>query len=376
MIPIEKELDESSPDQRKSRMALLMKEAKAAGLWAIGHPVELGGHGMPFMDYVHVNEVIGRSFYAMQALGTLSLQDSLMLNRHASKTCKERYLKPLVNGDTVPSIGMTEPDVASSDPTQIQTTAVLEAGTWTINGRKWFTTGAVDAEYTTVMCRTDPDAPRHQRFSLIIVPTSNPGYRIVRETPVLGIAGGHYEIELKAAKVPRDNLVGPRGGGFRVAQERLGPGRIFHCMRWLGQAQRAFDLMCRRLHNRVAFGESLAHKQLMQSHVFESAAEIQAARLLTLNAARKLDAGGEARTEIGLIKVVGARMLHNVVDRAIQVHGALGLTSDTPLDRMYRHAREARIYDGPDEVHIQSVARRYLKAYRDDGPGIDFGEPD
>lgn len=376
VIPLEKDLYQCDRAQRKSKMDRLMDEAKAEGLWAIGHPLELGGHGMPFLDYVHVNEVIGRSFFAMQALGTLSLQDSLMLNRHASVACRGLYLKPLVNGDKVPSIGMTEPDVASSDPTQIRTMAVLENGTWTINGRKWFTTGAADADYTTVMCRTDPDAPRHQRFSLIIVPTSIPGYRIVRETPVLGIAGGHYEIELKDAKVPEDNLVGPRGGGFKVAQERLGPGRIFHCMRWLGQAQRAFDLMCRRLHDRVAFGETLAHKQLMQSHVFESAAEIQAARLLTLNAARKLDAGEEAREEIGLIKVVGARMLHNVIDRAIQVHGALGLTPDTPLDRMYRHAREARIYDGPDEVHIQSVARRYLKAYRDGGPGIDFGEPD
>ena len=376
VIPAEKELHESDRAQRNLKLAGLMDKAKAAGLWAIGHPVNLGGQGMPFMDYVNVNEVIGRSFYAMQALGTLSLQDSLMLNKHASNSCKERYLKPLVKGDTVPSIGMTEPEVAGSDPTQIQTTAVLQNGTWTINGRKWFTTGAADADYTTVMCLTDPDAPRHQRFSLIIVPTSNPGYRIVRETPVLGIAGGHYEIELKDAQVPGENLVGLRGGGFKVAQERLGPGRIFHCMRWLGQAQRAFDLMCRRLHNRVAFGEPLAYKQLMQSHVFESAAEIQAARLLTLNAARKLDAGGEAREEVGLIKVVGARMLHNVIDRAIQVHGALGLTPDTPLDRMYRHAREARLYDGPDEVHIQSVARRYLKAYRDDGPGIDFGEPD
>lgn len=374
VIPVEKEFYECDRTQRKSRMALLVDEAKSEGLWAIGHPVELGGHGMPFLDYVHVNEVIGRSFFAMQALGTLSLQDSLMLNRHASKACRERYLAPLVNGDKVPSIGMTEPDVASSDPTQIRTTAVLENGTWAVNGRKWFTTGAADADYTTVMCCTDPEAARHQRFSLIIVPTSNPGYRIVRETPVLGIAGGHYEIELTDARVPEENLVGSRGEGFRVAQERLGPGRIFHCMRWLGQAQRAFDLMCRRLHDRVAFGEPLARKQLMQSHVFESAAEIQAARLLTLNAARKLDAGEEAREEIGLIKVVGARMLHNVIDRAIQVHGALGLTPDTPLDRMYRHAREARIYDGPDEVHIQSVARRYLKAYRDGGPGIDFGE--
>ena len=375
VVPAEADMDASERRQRKLTMARLMDEAKKAGLWALGHPRELGGHGMPFMDYVHVNEVIGRSFYAMQALGTLSLQDSLMLHRHASDTWQERYLAPLVAGETIPSFAMTEPGVAGSDPTRLETSATLENGTWTINGRKWFTTGAGDAEYTTVMCRTDPDAPRHERFSLIIVPTNDAGYRIVRETPVLGIEGGHWEIELKDVKVPEENLVGPRGGGFKVAQERLGPGRIFHCMRWLGQAQRAFDLMCRRLNNRAAFGEPLSCKQLMQSHVFESAAEIQSSRLLTLDAARKLDAGEEAREEIGLIKVVGARMLHNVVDRAIQVHGALGLTADTPLDRMYRHAREARIYDGPDEVHIQSVAKRYLRAYRDGGAGIDFGDP-
>jgi alkylation response protein AidB-like acyl-CoA dehydrogenase len=224
------------------------------------------------------------------------------------------------------------------------------------------------------MCRTETDAPKHECFSLIIIPTNNPGYRIIRDTPVLGLHGGHWEIAFDNARVPEENLLGGRGKGFRIAQERLGPGRIFHCMRWLGQAQRAFDLMCRRLNDREAFGEPLANKQLMQSHVFESAAEIQACRQLTLNAARKLDEGGEAREEIGLIKVVGARMLHNVIDRAIQVYGAKGLTDDTPLSRMYRHAREARIYDGPDEVHIQSVARRYLRQYRAGGPGMDFGE--
>jgi len=375
IYPVEHEMDHGSRTDRNLVMAQLMEEAKHAGLWALGHPVDIGGQGMPFMDYVHVNEVIGRSYYAMQALGTLSLQDSLMLSKYASPAWREQYLAPLVAGESIPSFAMTEPAVASSDPTQLQTTAVLEDGHWIINGRKWFTSGAGDADYTTVMCRTETDAPKHECFSMIIVPTNNAGYHIVRETPVLGINGSHWEIEFDNARVPEDNLVGPRGKGFTIAQQRLGPGRIFHCMRWLGQAQRAFDLMCYRLNNRVAFGEPLAYKQLMQSHVFESAAEIQASRLLTLEAARKLDAGEEAREEIGLIKVVGARMLHRVIDRAIQVHGALGLTDDTPLSRMYRHAREARIYDGPDEVHIQSVARRYLKAYRDGGPGKDFGEP-
>jgi acyl-CoA dehydrogenase len=375
IYPVEYEMDHGNRTEQNLLMAQLMDDAKEAGLWALGHPVEIGGQGMPFLDYVHVNEVIGRSYYAMQALGTLSLQDSLMLSKYASPSWRKQYLKPLVAGESIPSFAMTEPAVASSDPTQLQTTAVLEDGHWIIKGRKWFTSGAGDADYTTVMCRTETDAPKHECFSMIIVPTNNAGYNILRETRVLGINGSHWEINFDNARVPEENLVGERGKGFKIAQLRLGPGRIFHCMRWLGQAQRAFDLMCYRLNNRVAFGEPLAYKQLMQSHVFESAAEIQASRLLTLAAARKLDSGEEAREEIGLIKVVGARMLHNVIDRAIQVHGALGLTDDTPLSLMYRHAREARIYDGPDEVHIQSVARRYLKAYRDGGPGKDFGDP-
>jgi alkylation response protein AidB-like acyl-CoA dehydrogenase len=261
-----------------------------------------------------------------------------------------------------PSFAMTEPDVAGSDPTGLRTTAELDGDHWVIRGRKWFTTGAAQAAYTTVMCRTEPDAASpHRAFSMIIVPTDTPGYRIVRETPVLGLHGGHYEVAYEDVRVPADNLLGPRGHGFVIAQERLGPGRIFHCMRWLGQAQRAFELMCARLDSRVAFGEPLSAKQLMQQHVFDSYTQIQAARLLTLQAAEQIDAGDQARIEIGAIKVVGARMLHDVIDRAIQVHGAAGLTDDTPLSRMYRHAREARLYDGPDEVHIQSTARRILR---------------
>jgi alkylation response protein AidB-like acyl-CoA dehydrogenase len=376
VYPQEAELDKPDRAVRKRIMLQLTQEAKAQGLWALGHPKEIGGQGMAFMDYVYINEVIGRSAYAMPALGTQTLQDSLMLHRHANPTWRDRYLKPLVTGEIVPSFAMTEPDVASSDPTQIKTSAVLKNGHWTISGRKWFTTGANEAAYTTVMCRTEFDAPAHESFSMIVVPTDAPGYRLVRETPVLGIMGGHCEVAYENVVVPEENLLGPRGQGFRIAQQRLGPGRIFHAMRWLGQAQRAFDLMCRRMHERTAFGGKLADKQMLQRYVFESAAEIQASRLLTLDAARKMDEGREARIEIALIKVVGAEMLNNVIDRAIQVHGARGLTPDTPLDMMYRHAREARIYDGPDEVHIESVAKRLLRTYRDGGGGFDFGLQD
>ncbi len=365
-------------DREAARAALreLIDQAKQAGLWALGHPKEVGGQGMPFMEYVYINEVIGRSEFGQQVFGTVSHQDSIMLHLYASPKWQAEYLAPLVNGDIYPSFAMTEPDIASSDPTQLQTQAVLEDGHWVITGRKWFTTGAADAAYTTIMCRTEPDAAPHHAFSMIVVPTSAEGYNIVRDTPVLGMNSGHYEVAYDNIRVPEDHLLGRRGEGFMIAQKRLGPGRIFHCMRWLGQAQRAFDLMCERLHSRSAFGGSLASKQLMQKHVFDSLAEIQAARQLTLQAARRIDGGDPARVEIGMIKVMGATMLHNVIDRAIQVHGAMGLTDDTPLSRMYRHAREARIYDGPDEVHVQSVARQLLKRYADGGPGWDFGERD
>ena len=350
----------------------LQDEARAQGLWALGHPAELGGGGLPFLDYVYVNEVQGRSEFGQIALGSFTLQDSLMLHQYANDAQRERWLLPLVRGEISPSFAMTEPDVASSDPTQLQTSAVLDGDEWVISGRKWFTTNANRAAYTTVMVRTEPDAPDHSAFSMILVPTDTPGYRIVRETPVLGIMGGHCEVAYDDVRVPASNLLGPRGHGFLIAQQRLGPGRIFHCMRWLGQAQRAFDLLCNRLNARTAFGEPLAKKQLMQQHVFESYAEIQAARLLTLAAAHKVDAGEQARVEIGVIKVVGARMLHNVIDRAIQAYGAAGLTDDTPLSFMYRAARFGRIYDGPDEVHVHTIARRLLKEYRD-GTGWDFG---
>jgi alkylation response protein AidB-like acyl-CoA dehydrogenase len=370
--PAEPLVEDRADEEGRAAMRRLMQEAKEEGLWALGHPKEIGGQGLPFLDYVYVNEVVGRSQLAMVALGTHSLQDSIMLHLYASPMWRDRYLKPLVEGEIFPSFGMTEPDVASSDPTQLKTTARLENGHWVINGRKWFTSGADRAAYTTVMVRTETDKPDHDSFSMIIVPTNTPGYNIVRDVRVMGHYGGHCEVAYENVRVPAENLLGPRGAGFKIAQKRLGPGRIFHCMRWLGQAQRAFDLLCERANSRVAFGGPLADKQLIQKFVFDSAAEIQASRMLTLHAAHRIDQGDEARVEIALIKVVGAEMLHNVIDRAIQVYGAKGVTEDTPLERMYRHARFARIYDGPDEVHITTTARRILSSYRR-GDGWDFG---
>jgi len=370
--PVEPLVEERDDEAGRDAMRRLMQEAKEEGLWALGHPREIGGQGLPFLDYVYVNEVVGRSGVAMVALGTHSLQDSIMLHEFADAEWRDKYLKPLVEGEIFPSFAMTEPDVASSDPTQLQTRATLDGDTWVINGRKWFTSGADRAAYTTVMCRTEPDAPAHDAFSMIIVPTSTPGYNILRDVRVMGHYGGHCEVQYDGVRVPKKNLLGPRGAGFKIAQRRLGPGRIFHCMRWLGQAQRAFDLMCERANSRVAFGKTLGQHQQIQKFVFDSLCEIQASRLLTLQAAQKIDRGDEARVEIGMIKVFGAEMLHNVIDRAIQVFGAKGVTEDTPLERMYRHARFARIYDGPDEVHITTTARRILAAYKI-GDGWDFG---
>ena len=373
VYPVEKDLLEDKVASRRGDILRnLMDKAKSEGLWALGHPEEIGGGGLPFMDYVFVNEVVGRSEIAMVALGTHSLQDSIMLHRYASDEWRDKYLAPLVAGEVFPSFGMTEPEVASSDPTQLQTSAELVGDEWVINGRKWFTSGAGNAAYTTAMVRTEPDAPDHSAFSMIVVPTDTPGYNIIRDVKVMGQADGHYEVVYDNVHVPKENLLGPRGQGFKIAQDRLGPGRIFHCMRWLGQAQRAFDLMCDRANNRKAFGKNLGEHQQIQKFVFDTATEIQASRLLTLHAAQRIDQGDEARIEIGLIKVFGASMLHNAIDRAIQVHGALGVTEDTPLERMYRHARFARIYDGADEVHVMNTARRILRVYQD-GDTFDFG---
>ena len=362
---------EGALNARRNRgvMADLKADAKARGLWALGHPAEIGGGGLPFMDFVFLNEIIGRSEFGQVAVGTATMQDSVMLHLYATEQQRADYLQPMVDGLIYPSVGLTEPAVAGSDPTQMQTTADLDGDEWVINGRKWFTSGATRAAYTTVFAKTDPDNEKHHQFSAILVPTDTEGYLIQRAVPTMGHYGGqHCEVVYDNVRVPRENLLGERGRGFLISQKRLGPGRIFHCMRWLGQAQRAFELMCDRAITRHAHGSLLAEKGVIQQMVAESAAEIQGARLMTLDAARAMDEGTEARVEISLIKFHGAKMLHNVIDRAIQVHGALGVTADRPLDKMYREARYARLYDGPDEVHHMVVARNLLKNFRNGAP--------
>ncbi len=350
-------------DSAGQALAGLRARAKELGIWALGHPAEVGGGGLPFLDFVYLNEIIGRSEFGQLAVGSVTMQDTIMLHLHGTEKQRRRWIPGLVSGDILPSVGLTEPEVAGSDPTLIETRAVADGDSWVINGHKWFTTGAEQAAFCTVFARTEPDSePRHARISAIIVPIDTPGFEIVRSIPTMGHdPSDHYEVRLTDVRVPLENLLGERGKGFAVAQDRLGAGRIFHGMRWLGQAQRAYELMCARANTRFAHGSLLAEKGEIHRYIAESAAQIHAARLMTLDAARAMDAGEDHRVRVGLVKFWGARMLHDVIDRAIQVHGALGLTADTPLERMYRQARYARVYDGPDEVHRMSTARRLLR---------------
>jgi acyl-CoA dehydrogenase len=269
------------------------------------------------------------------------------------------------------AFSMTEPNTAGSDPTLLASTAVLDGDEWVINGHKWFSSNGMIADFLIAMVVTEPNAGPYQRASMILVPGDTPGLKKLRNVETMGgserFGYGHAEILYENVRVPADNLIGERGQGFLIAQARLGPGRIHHCMRWLGQARRAFDIMCERALQREAFGKKLAGHQTVQNWIADSAAEMQAARLMTLHAAWVIDTDGAAaaRKEISLIKFFGAKVLHDVIDRAIQVNGALGYSSDLPLEEMYRHARAARIYDGADEVHRVSVARQILGGYKE-----------
>jgi alkylation response protein AidB-like acyl-CoA dehydrogenase len=351
----------------------LQQEARDAGLWAPHLPPEAGGSGSGFIEYAYLNEEIGRSTYAQLVFGCQAPDagNAEILHMYGTDAQKERYLRPLVSGATRSFFGMTEPEVSGSDPTGLQGRAVRDGDEWVINAHKWFSSGADGAGFGIVMVVTEPDAAAHQRASMIIIPTDTPGYELVRRIPVMGHEGRgwgtHCETRFTDVRVPFDNTLGEPGAGFLIAQKRLGPGRIHHVMRWLGQMQRAFDLMCSYALERTTFGEPLADKQTVQNWIAESAAEIQACRLMTLQAAQRIDEGDEARVEISLIKFYAARVLGDVIDRALQVHGGLGMTEDTPLASMWRAARAGRIYDGPDEVHKLVVARRMLRAYEDGG---------
>ena len=343
----------------------LQRKVKAQGLWGPNLPREWGGMGIGFIGQALLNEIIGRSVFAPRLFGSAAPDagNAELLIISATTEQKEEYLRPLAAGDVRSCFAMTEPEVAGSDPTGLCTTAVQEGDEWVINGHKWFISGAIGSAFAIVMAVTDPHAEPHSRASMILVPTATPGFDILRAVPVMGSGGvgGHCEIRFANCRVPISNLLGQRGKGFKLAQARLGPGRIQHCMRWIGAAQRSFEMMCSYALERKSFGEPLANKQTVQNWIADSTAEIEAARLLTLKAAWKLDREEDARTEISVIKFFAARVLHDVIDRAIQVHGALGYSKDTPLEMFYRDARAARIYDGPDEVHRQAVAQRVLR---------------
>jgi len=345
----------------------LQRRVKALGLWAPNLPCEWGGMGIGYIGQALVNEIVGRSVIAPRLFGNAAPDagNAELLLIAATPEQKEQYLRPLAAGEVRSCFAMTEPEVSGSDPTGLRTTAIKDGNDWIINGHKWFTSGAIGSAFAIVMAVTDTAANSHLRASMILVPADTPGFNIVRAVPVMGSGGigGHCEIRLADCRVPVTNLLGELGQGFKLAQARLGPGRIQHCMRWIGAAQRSFEMMCSYSLKRQSFGEPLAKKQTVQNWIADSAAEINAARLMTLNAAWKLDRGDDARIEISLIKFFGARVLHDVIDRAIQVHGALGYSKDTPLEMFYRDARAARIYDGPDEVHRQVVAQRILKTF-------------
>jgi acyl-CoA dehydrogenase len=355
-------------DAADALIAELRARAKDEGLWAPHLPPEAGGTGRGFLAYAHLNEEIGRSIWAQLVFNCQAPDagNGEILHLFGTEEQKEQFLRPLVDGTTRSFFSMTEPEVSGADPTGLRTTAVLEGDEWVIDGHKWFSSGAEGAGFAIVMAVTDPEAERHRRMSQILVPADTPGIEI-EPVPVSGHRGRgwstHCEVTYTGVRVPAENLLGERGDGFRIAQKRLGPGRIHHVMRWLGQMQRAFDLMCRYALEREAFGGPLADKQTVQNWIADSAAEIQACRLMTLDAAHKIDGGSEARVEISLIKFYAARVLNEVIDRAVQVHGGLGLTDRTPLAGMLAAARAGRIYDGPDEVHRMVVSRRILKEY-------------
>jgi acyl-CoA dehydrogenase len=375
------ELLHPAPEQFDRMTAPLKERVKERGLWAAHLPPELGGRGYGQVKLGLMHEILGTTPFAPMVFGNSAPDsgNSEILALAGTEEQKDRWLHPLLNGDLRSAFSMTEPETAGSDPTLLRTRAKKDGDGWVISGHKWFSSHASIADFLIVMAVTDPDARPHQRASMFIVPADAPGVRIVRDVAtmehpadVYGQLGGHAEVFYDDVRVGPDGLLGAEGAGFLIAQQRLGPGRIHHCMRWIGMAQRAFDMLCERATYRVSHGSLLGEKQSVQNFIADSAAELHAARLMTLHAAWVMDTQGAsaARREISMIKFFGAKVLHDVIDRAIQVHGALGYSTDLPLERMYRFARAARIYDGADEVHKQTLARLVLRGYDPPAGGV------
>ena len=373
VYPVEAEATRALDDEVRPGVAYpevvveLRERAKAEGLWNLFLPDEELGAGLTNWEYGVLCEEMGRSPAIAPMAFNCSAPDTgnmEILHDHGTPEQKQEWLEPLLEGDIRSCFSMTEPEVSGSDPTTLRTRAELDGDEWVINGHKWFTSGAVGATVAIVMVVTEPDAHPYARASMILVPVDNPGFNLIRPVPVMGHDGGpgHCEILYEDCRVPAGNLLGERGAGFVIAQDRLGPGRIHHCMRAIGTAERAIEMMCDRANSRETFGEKLADKQFVQDFIARSRMEVDQARLLTLLAAWKMDTAGKraARQEISMIKVVAANMVMDVLDRAIQVHGALGMSDDTPLAGMWRFSRMLKVADGPDEVHKMVIARREL----------------
>ena len=359
-------------------MEALKAEAKARGLWNLflpeaGHGPRTGGPGLSNAEYAPLCELMGREPISQEATNCAAPDTGNMeiLLQFGTPMQQEQFLQPLLDGEIRSCFAMTEPWVASSDATNITSRIERDGDHYVVNAHKWWTSGAASSRcrFAILMGVSDPDADRHRRHSMVIIPLDTPGARVVRSLPVFGHrgGGGHCETLFENVRVPKEYLLGEEGGGFAIAQARLGPGRIHHCMRAIGMAEKALELMCRRAQTRVAFGKPLADQGLVQAAIAESRLEIEQARLLTMKAAWLIDTVGKkgAQTEISAIKVVAARLATTVIDRAIQVFGAAGVSDDWPLADMYTHARTLHFVDGPDEVHLQQIARRELRGYED-----------
>ncbi len=371
VIPLEGEMLHGDQATLNALIVEKQQRVRQMDLWAPNHPVEFGGLGLNMVEHGMLAEALGRTPLGLLVFGCQAPDagNVEILHKYATDEQRERFLRPLVEGEVRSCFSMTEPEMPGSNPVMMATTARKDGDDYVINGHKWFTSAADGSAFAIVMAVTDPDAPPYSRASMILVPTDTPGFELIRNVSVMGHSGSGYgthgEVSYQQCRVPQANLLGGEGDGFVIAQERLGPGRIHHCMRWIGIAQRAFEMMCDRANERQIRpdGQTLASRQVIQHWVAETAAEISGARLMTLNAAWMIDQVGPkaARDEIASIKFQVANVMLRAVDRAVQVHGALGVTDDTILSYWYRHERAARIYDGADEVHKSSLGRRLLE---------------
>jgi acyl-CoA dehydrogenase len=379
--PLETLWDELGWEGLRRAAGPLQEQVKQQQLWAAHLDPELGGQGYGQVKLGLMHEILGSSPLAPMVFGNAAPDsgNSEILALAGTPEQKDRYLYPLLAGDLKSAFSMTEPETAGSDPTLLATRAVRDGDDWVIDGHKWFSSNGSIADFLIVMAVTDPDARPHQRASMFVVDADAPGVNVIRDVATMehpdesfGRYGNHAEIRYEQVRVPAGALLGGQGTGFLIAQQRLYPGRIHHCMRWLGVARRAFDMLCERSLYRVSHGATLANHQTISNWIADSEAEMTAARLMTLHAAWKMDAEGvaAARKDIGMIKYYGAKVLHDVIDRSLQAHGALGYSTDLPLEAMYRFARAARIYDGPDEVHRSSVARQVLRGYEPPADGV------